>query len=243
MKISEDKIVKTCPESEIYQELLELDDKYILELGCGAAELTRTIATEGRNRQIMATEVDVIQHNKNILLPELNNVTFQLAGAEAIPVSDNTFDVVFMFKSLHHVPVKLMRQALTEVQRVLKPNGIAYISEPIFAGNFNNVLRLFHDEEIVRREAFLALNNAVDTGVFALISETFFNLPLTFENFADFENKVLKSTHIEHNLPDNIYKQVEELFSKQESGKFTVPIRVDLLQPLPLREVNMKAPH
>lgn len=230
MKISKDKITKTCPESEIYHELLELDGKYILELGCGTAEHTRAIATEGHNRQIMATEIDAIQHNKNLLLPDLHNVTFKLAGAESIPTSNDTFDVVFMFKSLHHVPVKLMSQALTEVRRVLKPNGIAYVSEPIFAGDFNNILSLFHDEQMVRKEAFLAVSNAVDTGVFALISETFFNSPLEFDNFADFETKVLKTTHTEHNLSDTIYKQVEELFAKQESGKFTVPIRVDLLQ-------------
>ncbi|MDM8567708.1 class I SAM-dependent methyltransferase [Candidatus Halobeggiatoa sp. HSG11] len=134
------KITRTCPEKEIYNELLKLDGKHILELGCGAAELTRTIATEGFNRHVTAAEVDEIQHNKNLLITDLDNVTFQLAGAESIPASDNTFDVVFMFKSLHHVPVELMVQALEEIQRVLKPDGLAYISEPIFAGDFNELL-------------------------------------------------------------------------------------------------------
>jgi 2-methylisocitrate lyase-like PEP mutase family enzyme len=66
-----------------------------------------------------------------------------------------------MFKSLHHVPVPLMDQALAEIRRVLKPGGLAYISEPVFAGEFNEVLRLFHDESIVRREAFSAIERAV----------------------------------------------------------------------------------
>lgn len=230
MEIITNNITRTCPESEIYNELLQLDNKQILELGCGAAELTRTIATEGQGREILATEVDEIQHNNNLLINDLPNVTFKLAGAEKIPVADNTFDVVFMFKSLHHVPMELMEQALTEVQRVLKPNGIAYISEPIFAGDFNEVLRLFHDEEEVRKQAFLAVKHAVDTGIFSLITETFFNLSLVFEDFTDFENKVLKSTHTEMDLSDTVYKQVKELFAKQKAGKFTVPIRVDLLQ-------------
>ena len=230
MEITKNNITRTCPESEIYNELLKLDDKHILELGCGNAELTRTIATEGHGRTIVATEVDKIQHNNNLLITDLPNVTFKLAGAEKIPAKNNTFDVVFMFKSFHHVPIKLMGQALMEVQRVLKPNGIAYISEPIFAGDFNAILSLFHDEKEVRQQAFLTIKNSVDTGIFSLISETFFNLSLVFEDFTDFENKVLKSTHTEHNLSDTVYKQVKELFVKQKTGKFTIPIRVDLLQ-------------
>ncbi len=230
MEITKTQITRTCSETEVYNELLELDDKQILELGCGAAELTRVIATEGYGRHVTAMEVDAIQHNNNLLVKDLNNVTFQLAGAEAIPAADNTFDVVFMFKSLHHVPVELMKQALTEIQRVLKPNGVAYISEPIFAGDFNEVLRLFHDEEIVRNEAFLAIKHAVDTGAFSLLKETFFNSPLVFEDFADFENRVIQATHTKHNLADSTYQKVQELFANQPNGKFTVPIRVDLLQ-------------
>ncbi len=230
MEIIKNNITRTCPETEIYNELLNLDNKQILELGCGAADLTRAIATEGHDRKIVATEVDEIQHNNNLLITDLHNVTFKLAGAEKIPATDNMFDVVFMFKSLHHVPIELMGKALIEIQRVLKPNGIAYISEPIFSGNFNAILRLFHDEKEVRQQAFLAVKNSVDTGIFSLISETFFNLPLKFDNFSDFENKVLKSTHTEHDLSDAICKQIKELFAKNETGQFIVPIRVDLLR-------------
>jgi SAM-dependent methyltransferase len=225
MEISE--IIRTCPENEIYNELLELDDKSILELGCGAAEKTIQIAREGHGRQIIAMEVDEIQHNKNLSM-NLSNVTFQLAGAEAIPMLNDTFDVVFMFKSLHHIPVKLMAKALIEIHRVLKPNGIAYISEPLFAGDFNEILRLFHDEEIVRQKALSAINNAINTGIFISATETYFNSPLIFENFEDFENRILKVTHTKHKLSDSIYQQIQNLFSK--SNQFMIPIRVNLLR-------------
>ncbi|NNL84587.1 MAG: class I SAM-dependent methyltransferase [Myxococcales bacterium] len=55
-------------------------------------------------------------------------------GAEAIAAPDASFDVVMLFKSLHHVPVQMMDAALNEIARVLKPDGTAYISEPVFAG-------------------------------------------------------------------------------------------------------------
>lgn len=233
MQITIEKIERNCPENEIYESVLSLDDARILELGCGRAELTRAIATGGKNREIIALEVDEIQHSRNLKIDDLPNVTFTPGGAEAIPVEDASIDVVMMFKSLHHVPVELMAQGLTEVQRVLKPGGMAYISEPIFAGEFNEILRLFHDEQKVRQAAFEAVVNAVESGRFKLVEEIFFNAPMAFENFAAFEQQVIGVTHTNHQLSDEVYQQVRQRFERNmgpEGAKFLMPIRVDLLQ-------------
>lgn len=45
MQIAAEVTEPACPESDIYNALLSLDDCNIVELGCGAAELTREIAT------------------------------------------------------------------------------------------------------------------------------------------------------------------------------------------------------
>ena len=145
MKIAAEQIDVTCPESEIYNDLLALDGKHILELGCGGAEITRDIATSGADRKITALEVDGIAHAKNLQITDLPNVTFGLSGAQDIPLEDESVDVVLMFKSLHHVPLEAMEPSMREIRRVLKPGGLAYISEPVFAGDFNDILRLFHD--------------------------------------------------------------------------------------------------
>jgi ubiquinone/menaquinone biosynthesis C-methylase UbiE len=233
MKIAVEQIEVNCPEAEIYDRLLVLDGKHILELGCGGAEITRNIAIAGANRRITALEVDETAHGKNVQITDLPNVTFGLAGAQDIPLENETVDVVLMFKSLHHVPVELMDQAMREISRVLKPGGLAYISEPIFAGAFNEILRLFHDERRVRQAAFNTLRKAVDEGLFELVEETFFNSPMKFEGFADFENKVLKATHTKHNLDDRVYGQVKERFERhvgEDGAHFQMPMRVDLLQ-------------
>jgi SAM-dependent methyltransferase len=75
------------------------------------------------------------------------------SGAQAIPFQDGSFDLALMLKSLHHVPLDLLDQALAEVHRVLRPQGLLYVSEPVFAGALNEVMRLFHDEELVRAAA------------------------------------------------------------------------------------------
>lgn len=233
MKIAVEQVEVNCPEAEIYDRLLALDGKHILELGCGSAEITRNIASAGTGRKIAALEVDEIAHGKNLQIADLPNVSFDLAGAQDIPLEDETVDVVLMFKSLHHVPVHLMDDAMREINRVLKPGGVAYISEPVFAGAFNEILRLFHDESQVREAAFNTVKKAVDEGLFELVEETFFNSPMKFESFADFENKVLKATHTQHNLDDQVYSLVKERFEQhvgEDGAHFLMPIRVDLLQ-------------
>jgi SAM-dependent methyltransferase len=148
-------------------------------------------------------------------------------------LEDESVDVVFMFKSLHHVPLELMEPAMHEISRVLKPGGLAYISEPVFAGEFNEVLRLFHDEQKVRLAAFNTVKKAVDDGLFSLVEETFFNSPMKFAGFAEFEEKVIKATHSDHSLDEELFDLVKQRFEQHigdDGAHFLAPIRVDLLQ-------------
>ncbi len=233
MKLNVEQIDRTCPESEIFESVLSLDHKKILELGCGDASITRQIARAGNGRTIIATEVDTIQHQKNLLIDDLPNVDFILSGSEKIPVEDNSFDIILMFKSFHHVPLELMQQSLFEIKRVLKPGGLVYISEPVFDGEFNDILRLFHDEKVVRQAAFNTVKKMVDDKVYELSEELFFYTPVLFENFDQYAEKVIGATHSDHQLSDELYRTVKQKFDtayENNQGNFAIPIRVDLLQ-------------
>lgn len=233
MKITTPELTRNCPERDIWNELLELDGRRIIELGCGRAEITRLIATEGEGRSMAALEVDGIQHELHQKIDDLPNVEFKMAGAEAIPYPDASFDVVFMFKSLHHVPLDLMDRAFAEIHRVLRPGGYAYISEPIFAGDFNDILKMFHNEEAVRLAAFEATRRAVDSGLFTLASETFFNAPMHFDDFADFDRMILQVTHSDHSLAPDLFQAVKAKFESHitpDGANFQMPIRIDLLK-------------
>jgi len=233
MQPSKDAIERTCAEAEIIDELLDLDDRRILELGCGRAEITRRLATAGSGCHITAMEVDEAQHSQNLRITDLPNVTFLFGGAEAIPADDENYDVVFMFKSLHHVPMEYLHKAVQEINRVLVPGGVAYISEPVYAGAFNDILRLFHDEERVRAAAFDALRRAVDEGLFELIDEVFFNTVNHFDDFEEFEGGVLNVTHTKHELDQATYDKVQAMFNSHmtaHGADFVMPMRVDLLQ-------------
>ncbi len=233
MQLLSSEATVVCAERDIYEQVLPLDNAAIVELGCGRAEHTRKIATHGAGRQVLALEVDEVQHEKNLQVTDLPNVRFALGGAQTIPADDGVFDIALMFKSLHHVPLELMDAAFREIARVLKPGGYLYISEPIFAGAFNEVLRLFHNEESVRAAAFAATQRAVATGVFDLEKQLFFNTPMTFKDFAEFERLVIGVTHTRHRLTAAVHAQVREKFEQHlgpAGARFETPLRVDLLR-------------
>jgi len=232
MRIAIDGITRHATEREVLEDAIALDGKAIVELGCGRAELTRHVA-HGPGRRVLALEVDAIQHARNAARTDLPNVEFRLAGAEAIPAADASFDVALMFKSLHHVPVEAMGTALHEIRRVLKPGGLLFVSEPVFAGPFNDILRLFHDEQRVRAAAFDALRAAVREGYFELVDEVFFNAPYVFADFAEFERRIIGVTHTVHRLTPEVHAEVARRFASHcgsEGARFASPMRVDLLR-------------
>lgn len=226
-------IARCCEERVVIAELLELDGRQILEIGCGRAELTRELAQGGPGRQLLALEVDEVQHALNLEITDLPNVRFELAGAQALPAADQSLDVVLLFKSLHHVPAAQLDQSLREVARVLRPGGFAYVSEPLFRGEFNQVLRLFHDESQARREAFEAVRRAVRSGALELVSQTFFEVLETFRDYAHFEQRILGATHTEFRLSAATERAVRARFERSAAPggfSFRKPMRVDLLR-------------
>ena len=205
----------------------------VLDLGCGAAGMTRRIATEGGAAHVTGAEVDEQQLAKNLAGAGPENVSFERCGAEQLPFPDGTFDGISMFKSLHHVPVQSLDAAFGELRRVLKPGGWLFISEPVYAGPFNDVVRLFHDEGHVREQALQATDRAVRSGLFDLERRLVFQTPVSFRDFPDFQKRLMNVTHSEFGLTPELVSKVERAFNAHLSPRganFVRPMRVDVLQ-------------
>ena len=233
MQISTDSEQITCTEADIYNSILNLDNCDILDLGCGSGRYELDLALSGSGRTVRGLDTDEIQLQKNLEGDWPDNVSFGLGGAQNIPADDESFDVVMMFKSLHHVPIPLMGVALSEIHRVLKPGGFAYISEPVFAGDFNEVLRLFHNEEGMRAAAFNAVKAAAQSEDFTSLNQVFFNTYGHYANFEEFERHVINVSFMDHRLDTELYKKTKEKFMSfmsEDGAHFLSPNRVDILQ-------------
>ena len=220
-------------EIELMGELVPLAGLKVLELGCGAAWTTRLLVERLGAESVTATEVDRIQHEKNLGLTDLPQVTFRIGGAERIADPDGTYDLVAMLKSLHHVPVPLMDQALGEIHRVLKPGGRLYCSEPVYWGQFNDLMRLIEDERAVRESAFAALQGAVERGLFELEQEVFFESEGVYPDWAGFEARFVDVTHSERRIGPERRAEIRAAFEAHlgpSGARFLKPHRVDLLR-------------
>jgi len=224
----------TSSDRELIAQHLPLHNATLLELGCGTAFATRKISEAYPTVKIIATEVDRIQHEKNLQVTDLPNVSFRYGGVEAIAAEDASIDAVIMLKSLHHVPVELMDQGFAEIARVLRPGGLAYISEPVYAGEFNEILRLFNDEKRVREAAFASIERAIASGKFELAEEIHCNSVSRFEGFSDFEQRILGATHSNFDVDDALFEQIKAAFTPHIDSdgiaEFHNPLRVDILR-------------
>jgi SAM-dependent methyltransferase len=220
-------------ELELLHSLIGLDQHpRIIELGCGAAQLSRKLLARFPACEVSALEVDERQHAKNLLEPQ-ERLHFLQAGAQAVPFDADQFDLALMLKSLHHIPLDLLDQALAEVQRVLRPGGLLYVSEPVFAGAQNEIMRLFHDEEVVRAAALRALQKAVASGAWEQVSEVFFDMPVRYRDFAEFEQRLIAITYLDHQLDAATLAAVRERFEPHMTptgAYFERPMRVNLLR-------------
>ena len=219
-------------ELTILAELVPLTGQHIIELGCGGARLARDLLARYPDARVTGLEVDAIQHAKNLAAPA-ERLTFIAAGAQAIPLPQARFDLALMLKSLHHVPLPHMDQALREVHRVLRPGGHLYVSEPVYAGELNQITRLFNDEGQVRAAAQAALDRALAAGQWEPAAELRFEVPVQYADFADFERRMLDVTYAERQLDDALRQRVRALFEPHVGpggAHFNRPMHVRLLR-------------
>ena len=219
-------------ELDLLAELVPLVGCRVIELGCGAAKLARALLVRFPDSHVTGIEIDARQHAKNLAAPQ-ERLTFASGVAQDIPSDDGVFDLALMLKSLHHVPVTAMAQALAEVARVLRPGGHLYVSEPMFGGALNHITRLYNDEQVVRIAAQAAIDTALATGDWTQAQERHFAMPSRFADFAAFEQRMIRQTYSDHQLDAATMAAVRKRFEAQcgaDGAAFEQPMYVRLLR-------------
>lgn len=219
-------------ELDLLAQLVPLQGIRLIELGCGKARLASALLARYPQTEVTALEVDERQHAKNLAVPQ-PRLNFVQAGAQAIPFADGSFDGAMMLKTLHHVPIPLMDQALREVARVLCPSGWFYVSEPVYAGPLNDIMRLVHDEGEVRLAAQQALDKALAQGTWQAAGEHWFDMPVYFADFANFEQRMLQVTYADRRMDESTRQQIRQRFDAlmgPQGVNLTRPMHVRVLR-------------
>lgn len=116
-----------------------------LEVGCGRGVGAEIVLDRFGADVVHGFDLDprMVTRARARLAPRGARTRFWVGDAAAIPVPDATYDAVFDFGIIHHVPE--WRRALGEVCRVLKPGGRFYAEEVLERFILNPLVRRLLD--------------------------------------------------------------------------------------------------
>jgi len=112
----------------LYDQMQINDGNIFLELGCGLGTLWI------ENSKKIPSSIEVIMSDLSIgminscrkSLIGIGNFKYLVTDAQNIPIMDNTIDAIIANHMLYHIQDKNV--ALSEIKRILKPNGKLYTS-------------------------------------------------------------------------------------------------------------------
>ena len=94
----------------------------VLDVGCGTGEFERLVLLEQPTQAIVGIDLsEQMLERAQQKCRDYPHVSFQKASVAALPFSDRSFDVIVSASAFHYFNDPIA--ALTEMKRVLKPNG------------------------------------------------------------------------------------------------------------------------
>ena len=112
----------------LYQQYQINENDYILEIGCGNGQLWKeNIKKVKSSFHLTLSDISegmIIDAKEN--LKSINNITYKVIDCLSIPYPDNHFDIIIANHVMFYI--NDTKQALKEISRVLKPNGVFYCS-------------------------------------------------------------------------------------------------------------------
>ena len=101
--------------------------KDVLDVACGEGYGSAMLARHARSVMGVDIDEDTVQHAR-MTYRGISGLAFKRGDAAQIPLDDNSVDVVVSFETIEHHDQH--REMLSEIRRVLRPDGLLIISSP-----------------------------------------------------------------------------------------------------------------
>jgi len=98
----------------------------LLDIGCWVGNFQVLL----KNKDIKSCAVDIDEEIIRVAQNNFPNMEFKVGDTLKLPYPDNYFDIVTLWAVLEHISVNTEKEALKEIKRVLKPNGLLFFSVP-----------------------------------------------------------------------------------------------------------------
>lgn len=125
-------------------------NKKVLDIASGEGYGSNLLSEEAK--YVFGVDIDTETIEKAKLKYKKSNLYFQQGSTSAIPLEDNSVDVVVSFETIEHHDEH--NKMMTEIKRVLKPDGITIISTPdkYYYSDIRNFKNEFHIRELYKDE-------------------------------------------------------------------------------------------
>jgi SAM-dependent methyltransferase len=109
--------------------LKERGAKRVLDLGCGSGRHTIYLAKQGFNVYGIDISKSGIEITKNWLNKEGFKANLKIGDIyKKLPYPDDFFDAIISTQTLHHERLKKIRKLIKEMERILKPEGVIFVT-------------------------------------------------------------------------------------------------------------------
>lgn len=213
------------------------NNAHILELGCGNGSLWEghTDKLDGNTKLTMTDYskgmVDIVREKFNAN----SKISFEIADAQNLTFSSQSFDIVIANHTLHHV--NNIDLAISEIARVLKPNGVFYATTNGTKGLENYfyeiIQKVSHTNRAFSEPLPFNLENAHNllSRHFSKIAKTDFHNSLSITSVADLMEWLEASRDMQPDIDDKLLNKLHNYFDNilQKNGQINIPKEVGLM--------------
>lgn len=149
-----------------YEEILShlKGSEVILDLACGTGFGSDILANH-TTKTVIGGDIDKTAISECQMIWSKKNLSFQVLDGTKLPFGEGYFDVIVSFETIEHTTQ--YQAMLREFFRVLKPEGVAFISTPNFVINSpsGKVTNPYHTQEFT----YIELKNIL-SGIFPQVT-------------------------------------------------------------------------